>query len=122
MDFLPDKEFHIIFDRISRKVNLQGAYTPDEIDRRLKHRIKADEFAIESGYLEDEKTKRRFKRDKKNLKKLVRQGFAERTIAYARRHPDDKVALTLHHGYAKAKEILLARSRRFKYMLRKRRR
>jgi hypothetical protein len=37
MDFMPDKEFHKIFNRISKTVDLTGAGTPEEINERLMH-------------------------------------------------------------------------------------
>ena len=45
MDFLPDKEFHQIFNRVSKNVNLKGANTPEKIDKKLEHKIKAYKFA-----------------------------------------------------------------------------
>ena len=122
MDFMPDKEFHVIFVRVARKVNLKGCYTPKAIDEKLRHVEKAHDFALKSGYIKDEKTKRRFKRGKKNMRQLRKSGFAERVIALANRHPDGIYGLTLQHGYAKAKEKLLARKRRLKRMIRVRRR
>jgi len=40
VDFMPDKEFHELFNRISKKANLEGASTPEDINRRLKQKIK----------------------------------------------------------------------------------
>ena len=33
-DFMPDAEFHPVFDRISQRINLQGCATPEEINAR----------------------------------------------------------------------------------------
>jgi hypothetical protein len=113
MDFLPDKEFHPIFDRVSRKVNLQGAGSPAEINRRLK--LKIDGYK----YLQKKKALLVFEISKKeaelgirDLKKLMFRGFGRRTIDEAIARPRGKVALTLRYGRENARRILSERSRR----------
>ena len=112
MDFLPDREFHPIFDRVSRKVNLKGCGTPAEINRRLK--LKIDGYK----YLQKKKALQVFGISKKearlgirDLKKLIFAGFGRRTIDEAIARPRGKVALTLIYGRENAKEILLERAR-----------
>jgi len=112
MDFLPDREFHPIFDRVSRKVNLKGAGSPREINRRLK--LKIDGYK----YLRKKKALHLFGISKKearlgirDLKKLIFAGFGRRTIDEAIAKPRGKVSLTLRYGRKKAKEILLERAR-----------
>jgi anaerobic ribonucleoside-triphosphate reductase len=122
MDFLPDKEFHPIFERVSRKVNLKGAGSPAEINERLKKQIKKEKEktrmikeAISKGYAEKRALTRWLKKirmSRKDLKKLIFSGFGRRTIDEAIARPHGKVALTLRHGRKKAKEILLERARR----------
>jgi hypothetical protein len=113
MDFLPDKEFHPIFDRVSRKVNLKGAGSPAEINRRLK--LKIDGYK----YLQKKKALLVFEISKKeaelgirDLKKLMFRGFGRRTIDEAIARPRGKVALTLIYGRENARDILLERSRK----------
>ena len=107
MDFLPDREFHPIFDRVSRKVNLKGAGTPAEINKRLKQKI--DEYA--SLRIKKQLKPRVAKRRIYDLKKLMFAGFGRRTIDEAVANPQGKIALTLRYGRKKAKDILLARAR-----------
>ena len=107
MDFMPDKEFHVIFNRVSRTIDLKGAGTPSEIHERLKNRIKI--------YQRQEKELEKPIQAKKrisNLKKLIFSGFGRRTIDEAVAKPHGKVALTLRHGREKARDILLVRSRK----------
>jgi len=104
MDFLPDKEFHPIFDRVSRKVDLGGAGTPEEINKRLKKKIKE----IKKKRLKPAKARRLIS----ELKNLIFAGFGRRAIDEAVANPRGEVALTLRYGREKAKDILLARSRK----------
>lgn len=99
MDFLSDKEFHEIFDRVSAKVDLRGANSPEEVNRRLKQKIKEYPPRLSSGWISF-------------LKRLMFAGFGRRTIDQAIANPRGKVALTLKYGKEKAKDILLARARR----------
>ena len=113
MDFLPDREFHPIFDRTSRKVNLKGAGSSAEINRRLI--LKSDGYK----YLQKKKALHVFGISEKeakcgirDLKKLIFRGFGRRTIDEAVARPRGKVALTLRYGRENAKDILLERSRK----------
>ena len=123
MDFLPDREFNEIFDRVSRKVNLKGAGSSAEINRRLK--LKIDGYK----YLQKKKALLVFEISKKeaelgirDLKKLMFRGFGRRTIDEAIARPRGKVALTLRYGRENARDILLERSRKRIGSLRVRRR
>lgn len=108
MDFVPDKEFHRIFDRVSKKVDLKGAGTPREINRRLNRKIKEDRYLPRRNQLALFLARSRIP----NLKRLVFAGFGRRTIDEAVANPRGKVALTLKYGREKAKDILLRRARR----------
>lgn len=105
IDFIPDKEFHPIFDRISEIVDLKGAFSVVEINERLEETakdIKRSPFLRRS----------RANLVGKNLIKLKDAGFGSRVIKEASENPRGKIALTLKHGREKAKKILLERSRR----------
>ena len=113
MDFLPDKEFHPIFDRVSRKVNLKGAGSPAEINRRLKLKIDGYKYLQKKkALLVFEISKKEARLGIRDLKKLMFRGFGRRTIDEAIARPRGKVALTLRYGRENAKDILLERSRK----------
>jgi hypothetical protein len=117
-----DPEFHKVFKRVNEHTDMKGCRTPDDIRRRMDSTIKAYDLALKTGYIKDEKTRRRFIFAKKNLKKLRDSDFPEAVIAHSRRNPDGIVSQTLVYGYQKAKSIILARKRRLKRMIRMRRR
>ncbi len=111
MDFLPDKEFHPVFDRVSRSISLKGADSPAEVNKRLLKRRKTYRERMKEKKTSVKMRKRlRFKR--KELRKLILAGFGRRTVDEAIENPRGKVALTLQYGHKKAKEILLKRARR----------
>jgi hypothetical protein len=122
MDFMPDKEFHPIFDRVSRKVSLKGAGTPAEINKQLTKAIKEEKKkkrmikkAIRNGHISRSAASgwlRKISNDIKDTKQLIFAGFARRTIDEAITRPRGKVALTLRYGRKKAKDILLERARK----------
>lgn len=120
-DWMVDKEFHPVFHRVSETVDLKGAFTPDEIDKRLKRKIRAYDFLAKHKELLTHVSKKEAKREKQNLQKLIDADFGVYVIAQASRHPDGIVNLTLHHGKDKAVEILLERSRRLRRSVRMRR-
>ena len=104
-DFMPDKEFYPIFNRISSKINLHGAGTPEEINERFRNRIK--------HYKEQQKVEKlpRLKKSISQMRNLIRSGFSRRTIDEAVSRPRGIVGLTLKYGRDDAKKILLARAR-----------
>jgi hypothetical protein len=99
VDFIPDKEFHKIFDRVSKIVDLKGADTPQEVNRRLNQKIKEYPPRISSGWISF-------------LKRLIFAGFSRRVIDQTISQPYGLVGLTLKHGRERARHILLARARR----------
>lgn len=121
MDFMPDREFHPLFERVSKRVNLKGAGSPAEINERLTKKVKKDKEkismineAIREGYAKSgplSRWKRKVKNDIENTKQLIFQGFGRRTIDEAVARPTGRVALTLRYGNKKAKDILLERAR-----------
>lgn len=108
MDFMPDKEFHKLFDRISKIVDLHGAGTPREINVRLNQKINEYRYLPRRSQLAVFFARSRMP----NLKKLIFAGFGRRAIDEAVAKPHGKVALTLKYGREKAREILLARARK----------
>jgi len=108
MDFLPDKEFHPIFDRVSRKVDLKGAGTPAEINERLTRKIKEYKRQLKKKRLKPSRVKRLIS----GLRGLIFSGFGRRAIDEAIANPRGEVALTLRYGREKAKEILVERARK----------
>jgi hypothetical protein len=121
VDFMPDREFHPMFDRVSKKVNLKGAGSPAEINNRLTKAIKKEEEkikmikeAINEGYAKRSALTtwlKKIRTDIKYDKQLIFAGFGRRTIDEAITRPRGKVALTLRYGRKKAKDILLERAR-----------
>lgn len=107
MDFIPDKEFHRIFDRVSKIVDLKGAGTPQEINERLNRKIKEGRYLPRRSQLGLFLARSRIP----NLKRLIFAGFGRRTIDEGVARPQGIVALTLKYGREKAKDILLARAR-----------
>jgi hypothetical protein len=115
MDTVPDREFIRIFERISTTISLKGCVTPEDIDRRLRHRMKEINRAIR--HAEREETKQRLRRGYQLWSNLLkrrrrsRMNFPDRVIYEASKHPKGIVALTLIHGKAKAVRIYLRRQR-----------
>lgn len=117
-----DREFHPIFKRVNAHTDLKGCHTPEDIRRKMNRTLKGYKLALKTGYIKDEKTKRRFLNAEKKLKQLRDSDFPEATIAHANRHPDGIVNMTLQYGYDRARSLILARKTRLKRMIRMRRR
>jgi hypothetical protein len=122
VDFMPDREFHPIFNRVSRKVNLKGAGSPAEINKRLTKQIKKEKEktrmireAISEGYVNRQaltRWMRKIRASIKDLEQLIFAGFGRRTVDEAIARPRERVALTLKYGRKRAKQILLERAQR----------
>ena len=108
MDFLPDAEFNKLFDRVSMTINLKGAGSPAEINRRLHQKIMEIKYEAGSDQLAQLRARKRIA----PLKTLIFAGFGRRTINEAISNPQGEVALTLKFGKLRARAILLARARR----------
>jgi hypothetical protein len=102
MDFLPDVEFHPLFDRTSKRVNLRGCGTPEEIHTRLKQRIREYKAIYGNTPISQ------FQGENKvaGLRTLIASGFGRRCIDEAMARPRGKVALTLKYGRDKAIRII----------------
>ena len=107
MESLTDKEFNELFDRVTRRVDLTGCRTPEDVNRRLKQKIQ------EQSYLPGPKVLALLHVTNRNsfFRNLI-PGFGRRTIDAAVSRPKGIAALTLKHGRKKAKDILLNRARR----------
>lgn len=108
MDFMPDKEFHKIFNRISKIVDLKGAGTPQEINRRLNRKINEYRDLPRRTQLAVFFARSRMP----NLKKLIFAGFSRRTVDEAVANPRGEIALTLKYGRERARDMLRKRARR----------
>jgi len=116
MDFIPDKEFHEIFNRVSQRVDLKGTGTPAEINARLSQRIKAYVYLRRKKKLNPARARRNIY----DLRRLIFAGFGRRTIDEAIAKPQGIVALTLRYGRENARGILLERQRRLLRKIRNR--
>lgn len=112
-----DKELHSLFLRIRRDVDFKGAFTPAEIDNRLREAAEELRLFGRRGYVKPEKANR----SADNLEKLAGTNFAPTVIATARRHPYSPENLTLNYGRKGAMDIILERDRRLRRMMRTRR-
>lgn len=106
MDSVPSYEFHKIFRRVSYDVKLKGAFTPEEIDRRLEDARK--DFRKEAKDAEKKSERKRLYKKAKAIEILQDRGFAEATIREATRNRYGIVNLTLNYGRKKAEEMKLA--------------
>ena len=104
-DSMADKEFHIVFNRISRRVNLKDCATPEEVNACIKGKINHYRITYGSTPLGALKIEGKIS----SLRNLICEGFARRTINDAIAYPQGKVALTLRHGREKARSILTKR-------------
>jgi len=115
LDTVPDREFIAIFERTSTDISLKGCNTSDDVERRIRHRIKEIREAMR--HAERDRTKRRLKIGMKRWKNLLQRkrgsvmNFPDRVIYEASMHPKGIIALTLIYGKAKAVRIRLRRIR-----------
>jgi len=109
MDYLPDHEFNEIFDRVSEKVDLRGANSPEEVKRRLNEKIKEYPPRLSSGWISF-------------LERLIFAGFGRRVIDESVSKPYGIIALTLRHGKKIAEAIVLDRERRLREYVRRKKR
>jgi hypothetical protein len=112
-----DKELHSLFLRIRRDVDFKGAFTPAEIDNRLREAAEELKLFGRKGYINPEKANRAAD----NLEKLAGTNFAPTVIATARRHPYGPENLTLNYGRKGAMDVILERDRRLRRMMHTRR-
>jgi hypothetical protein len=106
MDFMPDKEFHRLFNRVSRRVDLKGCRTAADINRKLMQKEKQVRFSASNNPL----AQVRASNEADFYQRLV-PAFGKRVIDEAHTNPHGKVALTLKHGWRRA-EILFKRMKK----------
>jgi hypothetical protein len=140
LDSVSRAEFHEIFDRLSAKVELRGATTPAEIEKRMALSVWVSKKEAESiRKLEDlRKTLRRelgkkageFQKqiwrlkqginraiatrrryDAEQIDKLLEHDFAGRAIFEARTAPMGIISMTLLYGKNEAEKRILAQRR-----------
>jgi len=116
-DFMTDKEVHKKFMRITYAVPVQGAFTPNELDRRITDAAETLRFLGQRGYMDAQKANS----NADNMEKVVGTGFAPRVISIARRHPHGIINLTLNYGPQEAMKIIVKRDRQLRGMMRTRR-
>ena len=115
VDSISRPEFHAIFDRVSKNIDLKRCTTAQAIEEELKdvrdkskakHKIaKASEIA---------RTREKavvFGKRAEWLDTLIEHDFAGRTIFEAYREPKGIIALTLIHGRQMARQRILAQKR-----------
>jgi hypothetical protein len=105
---MPDIEFHKVFNRISKKINLKGAGTPAEINARLNKKINQIRYEYGLNPLGQLQAESKIS----PLKTLMFAGFGRRTIDEAIANPTGKVALTLKYGPEHARYVLEKRARK----------
>lgn len=106
MDSVPSYEFHKIFRRVSYDVNLKGAFTPENIEKRLENAQEG--FQSEAKRASTKTGRKRLRKKAKALENLQETNFAEKAIVEAIANPYGIVSLTLHYGRRKAEEMKLA--------------
>ena len=103
MDFMPDKEFHRLFLRVSRRVSFKGCRTPADVNRRLIQKAKEVMYVASDNPLE--RLRASYKADQ--YRRLV-PAFGVRVVNEATSRPNGRISLTLRHGWEKA-EVLFKR-------------
>jgi len=120
LDTIPDREFMGIFARVTAWIDMEGATTREEINRRFEASLKGTDYLERRGYLSMKAAaNRRIKM--KSLLSAKNPDFATRTIMEARRHPDGFVNLTLHYGRDKAFTMRIDRMKRLRRLEKARR-
>ncbi len=98
-------------------IDMKGAYTREEINRRVEAAEKAALYLGRRGDLDPQTVRQRIAR----LAKLRKADIGSRAISEARRHPDGMVNLTLHYGRDKAFGMRIDRMQRLRRLEKTRR-
>jgi hypothetical protein len=107
LDTIPDKEFVGIFRRNAKYINLKGAWTPQELDERLK----VMQFRMMQRAIDESSQFTKWWKKARLIKRLREHGFPRRVIDEAMADQHGIYALTLRYGYKRAVEIMLERGR-----------
>lgn len=109
MDSVSDYEFHEIFQRVTEYIDLQGKFTPEQIDKELeKAREKCKRLYRNA---ENGRERIRFKRAALGYLRLIEHDFASRVEHEARTNPMGIIGMTLTHGTIEARRRMLAQER-----------
>ena len=109
MDSVSDYEFHEIFQRVTDYIDLQGKFTPEEIDRELERaRVKCKKLYRNA---ENRRQQIRFKRAAMGYARLLEYDFASRVLREARTNPKGIIGMTLVYGVTEARRRILAQER-----------
>jgi hypothetical protein len=109
-DWTVDREYIPSFDRVSKIIDFKGCGTADEIHECIRQKQRANDFRATLKQLRPRFSKKSAQYENEQLQKLIDNDFGVYTIAYANRHPDGIVNLTLRYGREKAEQLLLARA------------
>lgn len=113
MDSITRGEFHGIFNRVSKTINLKGCRSPDDIDKKLanaEHYYKKARSVVGKDTKEDRFIRKRLSRKAKHARQLIENGsptFSQMIFIEAADNPHGIVNMTLHYGRKKAREIML---------------
>jgi hypothetical protein len=97
MDFMPDKEFHDLFDRKSRVVDFKGCRTEADVNGKLRQKGNTIRHRASANPLEKLKAASEADRHYRLI-----PAFGKRVIDEAISNPNGLIALTLKHGRKKA--------------------
>jgi hypothetical protein len=109
MDSVPRYEFYAIFVRVALFLNLKGKFTAEAIAEELENAIdKCRRLARKADTVSE---RNKLKRAALGYGRLIEYGFHDRVIREARMNPNGIIGMTLKHGYAEAKNRILAQKR-----------
>jgi len=107
MDSVSSPELAGIFERVSDHVDLRGATSAWQIEKRMRHTIDKYKTMVKIERAADKPRKSRIKEfghAADELDKLVEHDFSTRVIDEANRRPKSVIAQTLLYGSEKAKK------------------
>jgi hypothetical protein len=113
-DWTVDRELHPVFIRVNALTDLQGADTPEEIDRRLDRTVEVYDLLLKRGVV----SRKKAEEVERQVNKLQDANFSTYVIASARRHPSGLIALSLKYGHDRAVDLVLERNLRLRRMTR----
>ena len=100
---MTDKEFHRLFQRISRIISFKGCRTGADVNRRIMQKAKQEKYIANDNPL----ARLQASNKADQFKRLV-PAFGVRVIDDAYTRPNGRIALHLKHGREKA-EVLFKR-------------
>jgi hypothetical protein len=115
VDSISRPEFHAIFDRVSKNIDLKLCTTAQAIEEELKDARDRSKVKYKTARASDYARTREkavvFGRRAEWLDTLIEHDFSGRAIFEAHREPKGIVALTLIHGRQMARQRILAQKR-----------